>query len=445
MSSKDKEVLRKRLISQFEECRAQMINVFKGLTENETRIQVDELRGPLIWDLGHSAWFEELWILRNAFNEKKSWSHEDPCFDNELNHKRTRQTMRLPYAQELFDYAKNIRNRTLTRLEKTPFDDKNALLKNGFVFDLVLQHEHQHRELTFITLQQLLAFPHPSLSKGSFVSEINHQQKQEWNPGAMVEIPEGEFTLGALDTLFAYDNEKPAHQVTVSKFKMDQFKTSNKEFLEFINADGYNNQEFWTDKGWSWIKFNEVTCPDYWRNDPNTGWIRKGFGGKNNPLQLDHPVCNISWYEAMAYAKFRGKRLTTEAEWEWAAALENSDSTKRFYPWGEAPPTSTHANLDASRLGPCPVWDYADGDSSLGLRQMVGNVWEWTSSPFKPYQNFKAFPYPEYSEIFMRHQLKVLKGASWATSPTLVRNTFRNFYLPHHRHVIAGIRLVKDC
>ncbi len=443
------EEIKERLFNRLNSAHQQLLTLLQGLTENETRIQLDELRGPLVWDVGHSAWFEELWVLRNRFGEKESCPGSDLIFDNEKNHKRTRQVMKLPYGAELIGYREGIHQRTFYQLEKADFDSDNPLTKNGFVFDLVLNHELQHREIMVITLGSLLAFAHPAFPETNSLSSKEQGTPDKWFPGEMVEIPEGEFWMGASGSHFSYDNEKPAHLVFVPRFFMDRFKTSNQEYLEFIQAGGYRHRDYWTEEGWQWIQFNQVTSPDYWRYDPHEGWLRKSFGGKIMPLKLSEPVSHVSWHEAVAYARFRGKRLLTEEEWERAASLSNKGYETRIYPWGNTEPGLKEALLNLNGLsaseGPlAPVWAYQERDNLLGVRQLIGNVWEWTSSPFKPYPGFKAYPYAEYSKIFMGDEFKILKGGSWATSPWTTRNTFRNFYLPHHRNVIAGIRLARS-
>ena len=349
--------------------------------------------------------------------------------------------MPLLNGEKLLNYLEKIRSRSLKVLADCDFSEENPLLKNGFAFDLVLNHEFQHQELMIITMQQLLARPHPSLSPSPF--KVEKEAKNDWKPGTMVRIPEGEWIMGSKNSGFAYDNEKPAHTVSLPRFAIDRFKTSNVEYIEFIESGGYQNKKFWADEGWAWIQQNEITLPAYWRYDSNEGWLRKNFGGIIEPLRGDESVCNVTWYEASAYAKFRGKRLPTEAEWERAASFNEETGKAQMFPWGNEEPNSKHGNFYSERLGPSPVWEYPNGDTVTGLRQLIGNAWEWTSSVFQPYQGFKAFPYPEYSQIFLDSKFKVLKGGSWATSPLAVRNSFRNFYQPQHRHVISGIRCAK--
>jgi len=432
-----------RILNSLERCRSQSLQLVSGLTSHEMSIQVDELRGPLIWDLGHCAWFEELWILRKAFQEAASHDWSDTVYDNERNHKRSRQTMKLLRQEDLLHYMQDIRQRVLAQLEKADLSTDDPLFSNGFVFDLVLNHEMQHREVMIITLQQLLSFPLPAMEHSEPWS-IQEADRHTYSPGEMVEIPAGAFMMGATHESFAYDNERPAHQVHVASFALDRFLTSNEDYLEFIEAGGYERRELWSDEGWQWIKFNQIFCPDFWRFDPHKGWVHKNFGGDVRPLDPEAPVCNISFHEADAYARFRDKRLPTEAEWEKAAAWDPDSQQSRRFPWGSNEFRPELANLNTSRWSPAKVWEYAAGESHYGVRQMIGSVFEWTATPFAAYPEFKAFPYKEYSEIFMNPQVKVLRGASWATDPESVRNSYRNFYLAHQRNVIAGVRLAKS-
>lgn len=434
------ESLRKHLRAHFESSREWLNQLINSLKEEELTVQVDELRGPLIWDLGHIAWFEDLWIARNAFGLKPLRSEVDIYYDNERNHKRLRQTMPILQDGALYDYMRTIRQNTLLYLVNCDFDPGNKLLKNGFVFYLALHHELQHHEIMIITLQQLLTHSIAPMD-ASPIEQSDRKGYEDFQPGATVEIPAGSFVLGAAHEDFAYDNERPAHEIDVPAFHIDRFLTTNADYIEFIEAGGYEKKGYWSDAGWQWIKANQIVAPEYWRFDPNEGWVRKGFGGAIRPIVPDEPVINVSAYEADAYALFRGKRLPTEVEWEKAASTDPGGHETRLDPWGNPEPTGLHAPLACRHWGPCPVWRYPEGESAYGVRQLMGNAFEWTASPFTPYRSFKAFPYQEYSQIFMNPHFRVLRGASWATHPLSARKTFRNFYLPHHRNVIAGIRL----
>ncbi len=162
------------------------------------------------------------------------------------------------------------------------------------------------------------------------------------------------------------------------------------------------------------------------------------------PIPGDLPVVNVGFYEAEAYARWAGKRLPTEAEWEKAALWDPEAGQARPYPWGDAPPDRTRANLDQLAFAPSPIGAYPEGASAYGVEQLLGDVWEWTSSHFQPYPGFEAFPYEEYSKIFFGTDYRVLRGGSWATRPSVARGTFRNWDYPIRRQIFAGFRCVQD-
>ena len=162
------------------------------------------------------------------------------------------------------------------------------------------------------------------------------------------------------------------------------------------------------------------------------------------PLPDDEPVQHVGWYEADAYARWAGRRLPTEAEWEKAALYDPDTGGTRRWPWGDDEPTDRHANLGQRHLGPAPIGAYPDGVSAVGCHQMVGDTWEWTSSDFRAYPGFEWFPYAEYSDVFYGPDYLVLRGSSWATDPSVGRATFRNWDFPIRRQIFAGFRTARD-
>jgi len=211
-----------------------------------------------------------------------------------------------------------------------------------------------------------------------------------------------------------------------------------------VDDDGYRRKELWSEEGWDWRETEDATHPVYWQRDSNGDWLRRHFD-KWNPLEPHLPVIHVNWYEAEAYCRWAGRRLPTEAEWEVAAAAEPNStgqglsSRKRRFPWGDEPPAPERANLDWCAMGCVDVEALPAGDSAFGCRQMIGNVWEWTSTPFRPYPGFEIDPYKEYSEPWFETR-KVLRGGCWTTRSRLLRNTWRNFYTPERRDVWAGFR-----
>jgi iron(II)-dependent oxidoreductase len=273
----------------------------------------------------------------------------------------------------------------------------------------------------------------------------------------MIEVPACELVLGAgNDDRFVYDNELPARVVSVPAFKIDRAPVTNEEFARFVAEGGYARRELWDEEGWAWREREGWEHPLYWlcdgasrqtrsqsaSSDPSSWRVRAMFG--EEPLPPDHPVSGVSWYEAEAYARWAGKRLPTEVEWERAASWDDEKRSKRLYAWGDDEPTDELCNFDLRRWGTTPVGAFPAGASPVGCLDMTGNVWEWTSSKFAGYPGFRAFPYPEYSEVWFDEDHRVLRGGSWATDASVLRTTFRNFFRRHFRIAFAGLRCASD-
>jgi iron(II)-dependent oxidoreductase len=260
----------------------------------------------------------------------------------------------------------------------------------------------------------------------------------------MIHIPGGEFVMGTDDHARALDNERNAHVVDLPGFLIDATPVTNGAYLRFVEDGGYERPELWSQAGWEYIKEERIGAPKHWwyQPEPHSWWTERfGF---DEPLDPAAPVVHVSWYEADAYARWAGKRLPTEAEWEKAASWDPAGTgTKRLYPWGDEEPTPAHANLDQLAFRAAEVGAYPEGASAYGVLGMVGDVWEWTSSDLYAYPGFEAFPYREYSEIFFGPDHKVLRGGSWATRPGAMRNTFRNWDYPIRRQLFVGFRCAK--
>ena len=242
----------------------------------------------------------------------------------------------------------------------------------------------------------------------------------------MIEIPAGYFEQGnnAIDAL---DNERPVHQVYLDTYSIDRYPVTCGQYRVFMEAGGYHNPRWWSEDGWKWLQSQTVEQPLYWSNDPQ--WD-------------NHPVCGVSWYEAEAYANFVGKRLPTEAEWEKAASW-NPISGRRTYPWGDVMPSDRRCNHNNAVGQTTPVNAYPDGQSAYGCCDLLGNVWEWTASVFDGYEGFISYPYAGYSQVYFDGQHRVLKGGSWATRSWALRSSFRNWYHPDVRQILAGFRCVR--
>jgi iron(II)-dependent oxidoreductase len=259
---------------------------------------------------------------------------------------------------------------------------------------------------------------------------------------AEVLVPGGPFTMGTSAEPWALDNERPAHRRIVPPFHIDTTPVTNAAYQAFIEDGGYDDERWWTAEGWAHIRAHDIRAPLFWHCDAGQ-WLRRRFG-VTEVVPPDEPVLHVCWYEADAYARWAGRRLPTETEWEKAARHDPVTGRSTRYPWGDSDPTPENANLGQRHLRPAPVGSYPAGASPLGVRQLIGDVWEWTSSDFLPYPGFRAFPYPEYSEVFFGPEYKVLRGGSFAVDPVACRGTFRNWDYPIRRQIFSGFRTARD-
>lgn len=258
----------------------------------------------------------------------------------------------------------------------------------------------------------------------------------------MVRFPGGAVEHGTDDRSAAYDNERPRHRVHVAPFLIDVHPVTNGEYMAFVEDGGYVSREHWSDGGWAWNEEAEPTAPRYWAPTAR-GWCER-FMDRTSALDPMRPVCHICYWEAEAFARWTGKRLPTEIEWEAAASWDPETGRKRMYPWGEDAPTTGHANLDALLFETTSVGSYPRGVSPIGCWGMLGDVWEWTSTDFHGYPGYEPFPYAEYSEVFFGDEYRVLRGGAWATRFGAIRNTFRNWDYPIRRQIFSGVRCARD-
>jgi iron(II)-dependent oxidoreductase len=332
-------------------------------------------------------------------------------------------------------YVREVRERALALLEEIELDTDDPLVRDGFVYDLVLQHEHQHDETILQTIQ---------LTPGRYVDALPALPDSPSGLArseGMVAVPAGRYPIGS-DAHEPYDNERARHSVELAAFEIDRYPVTNGAFQEFIADRGYEREELWSKDGWEWRFIFGIQAPEYWTWE-RPCWLTSRYGHVT-PVDPRLPVSHVSYFEAEAFARWAGKRLPTEQEWEVAAAWDPAAGRSRRYPWGDEPATPELANVDQRLLGEAPVGAYPGGASALGCEQMLGDVWEWTSSDFLPYPGFLAFPYSEYSEPFFGAGFKVLRGGSWATRPRVARNTFRNWDSRLKRQIFAGFRCARD-
>jgi iron(II)-dependent oxidoreductase len=428
--------MHEQIAQRMTEARRRTLELVEPLTDADLHMQHDPLMSPIIWDLGHIAHFEELWLVRNL--EGPVEFGEMPGIFNPFEHpRRVRGALQLPSLGECRALMEEIRSRVMARMCDTSFDAANPLLRDGYVYDMVLQHEYQHNETILQTLQLKQGAPYRAPRAYAPPEPRGHVAA-----GTMVRFPGGRVRIGTDDRASAYDNERPAHDVDVRAFAIDVYPTTNGEYLEFMNAGGYTRRELWSDAGWAWLAEANVDAPKYWVRGAS-GWTTRVMDVEG-PVNPDLPVCHVCYHEAEAFARFAGKRLPTEREWELAAGWDTSTSSMRNFPWGDAAATPELANVDQLSFGPAPLGAYPDNWSPLGCYGMIGDVWEWTSSDFEKYPGYETFPYPEYSEVFFGPEYKVLRGGSWATRPGVIRNSFRNWDYPIRRQIFSGFRCARD-
>lgn len=414
------------------DARERTIELVADLTDAQIRGPRLAIVNPLLWEIGHVAWFQEKWVLRTTCGEKPIREDADALYDSIAIPHDVRWDLPLPTRTATLSYMRAVRDRIVDRLERGEPDGDVMYLALYTVF-----HEDMHTE-AFTYTRQTLAYPAPRM-RGVEASA------QEAGPAAGdVEVPGGMFVLGATpDDPFVFDNEKWAHAVQITPFAIARAPVTQAEFAVFVDDGGYRRRDFWDAQGSQWREGAGADHPVYWRKDGGV-WLRRDFN-EWVPLEPHRPVLHVNWYEAEAYCRWAGRRLPSEAEWEVAASTGPDPSGhglaawKRRFPWGDSAPTPARANLDWAAMGCVDAGAYPDGDSAFGCRQMIGNVWEWTSTPFLPYPGFEADPYEEYSLPWFGTR-KVLRGGCWATRARLLRNTWRNFYTPDRRDVWAGFR-----
>jgi gamma-glutamyl hercynylcysteine S-oxide synthase len=420
-----------------DEARARTFLLVTPLSDEELHAQHDPLMSPIIWDIGHIAHFEELWLTRNLDGPIEFV--EMPGLYNPFEHPRsTRGTLPLPGLDRCRAVMAQIRAKVLARIDTTDPDGTNPLLREGYVYRMVLQHEYQHDETILQTLQLKLGAPYSPAARFTLPPGLAARPV----PGRMVRFPGGMVEIGTDDRSEAYDNERPGHRVEVRPFLIDEHPVTNGDFLEFIAAGGYERPEFWSEGGLRWLAESGARSPKYWVSGGGT-WMTRSMD-RSGPVDPSHPVSHVCWYEAQAFARRAGKRLPTEIEWEAAASWDPATGRKRRFPWGDEPASPELCNVDQLGFGTAPVGAYPRNVSPIGCHGMIGDVWEWTASDFRPWPGFEPFPYPEYSEVFFGDEYKVLRGGSWATRPGAVRNTFRNWDYPIRRQIFSGFRCARD-
>jgi iron(II)-dependent oxidoreductase len=355
------------------EARERTLELIEPLGDEQLNRVYSPILSPLAWDLGHIANFEELWLVQ-TIGDREPLHGDLGRFYNAIEHPRkSRGELPILRDAELRAYMAEVRERALEVLETVDIspDAEDPLLREGFVYEMLIAHEHQHNETMLQLLQLLDGYPLPR----------RYEERIAAPPPpdlGTVRVEGGEYEVGAPARGFAYDNERPRHTVELAPFEIDRSPVAGAAYAQFIAETG-------------------AEPPAYWERDGEGGWLDTARG-RREPVDPSAPVTHVSWHQADGFARWAGRRLPTEQEWE-----------------------AARPQLDG-----------------------VGHGWEWTASDFLAYPGFEAFPYREYSEVFFGDEYKVLRGGSWATEPRLMRPSFRNWDLPQRSQIFAGLRCAGD-
>ncbi len=471
MSTSQTQLNVSELLDSLREARGRTLALVADLSDEQLMGPRLTIVNPLRWEIAHVAWFQEFWLLRHLGGEPPILPQGDKLYDSARVAHDTRWEIPLLSREETLSYMREVLTRIADRCRRPEFLARKDSDRYGaeYFLHLALFHEQMHDE-AFTNTRQTLAYPPPRFEEVaqtvSLRTPVAKVPAEDHNPQTNslryglrygdARVPGGKFLLGsAPGAPFVFDNEQWAHEVEVAPFAISKTAVTNIEFLEFVRDGGYEQRDFWSEAGWEWREAENAEHPVYWRCR-GSRWLRRNFN-EWVELEPNRPIIHVNWFEADAFCRWAKRRLPTEAEWEMAAGAEPAGDAgrmpanrrqdvgapraprKRKYPWGDEPATPERANLDWSAMGCIDVDALPAGDSPLGCRQMIGNVWEWTATDFGPYPGFRPGPYKEYSEPWFGNH-KVLRGGGWATRSRLVTNTYRNFYMPDRRDVWAGFR-----
>jgi ergothioneine biosynthesis protein EgtB len=418
--------------------RARTTNIVAPLEVEDYVVQTAPFMSPPRWHLGHTTWFFEM-VLKEYVDGYRVESEDYLYYFNSYYErfgaridKGRRGTKSRPTVRETVDYRRRIDEKMQALFDGLGDDARLAEILR--LVRLGLEHEMQHQELMVYDIKHLLADLYQPAARAD--------APEGRAVTGMAEIEGGLFELGYAGEGFAYDNEKPRHLVYLQDYQIGRGPVTNGEYLEFIQAGGYRDYNWWHSEGWATLHQEGWEAPLYWERADGQ-WMIRDFSGLNPAESKSaEPVCHVSFFEASAYAKWAGTRLPTEAEWEKAACFDPASKVRREFPWGDTAPASDTANLFENALwGVAPLGALAEGQSAYGCHQMIGDVWEWTTSDYSPYPGFKS-DFDEYNDKWFVGQ-KVLRGGCFATARSHIRATYRNFFGPHERWMVAGLRLAR--
>jgi len=423
----------KSLLEIFNTTRERTLELVQTLEKDDFGIQTALYTSPPKWHLGHVSWLYEV-VMSKTNTNYQFYSKEFSEYLNSYyqqfgipHDKGERGIASRPTVDQILEYFEII----TTRVRE--FINSGVDEKSKYLLTMAFHHECQHQELLTYDLQHLLADVYKPVKKIPRPQASLVEQKS-------ILIKGGVYSMGYNGTDYSYDIELPEHKVYLNDYKIDTYPITNGEYLKFIEDGGYENFTFWLSDGWEKVKENDWKAPMYWIKEDQ--WYVQDFLGKRE-INPNEPVCHVSFYEAAAYCKWAGKRLPTEAEWEKACCWDEQKQTKTIFPWGDEQPKEDQANLLESHLwAQTAIGSYPKGSSPSGCQQMIGDVWEWTSSEFTGYPGFKT-GFDEYNDKWFTNQ-KVLRGGSFGTPKMSIRGSYRNFFRLDERWLFSGFRCAED-
>ncbi len=437
----------------FRSVRSRTMQLVAPLEIEDYVIQTAEFMSPPRWHIGHTSWFFET-LLQQYKPGYQVYSPEFLFYFNSYYEgfgarieRPKRGTKSRPTVRETVAYRNHVDEVMSEFLETLDSHPESNTVRS--LIRLGLEHEMQHQELLVYDIKHLLC--------DQFEAQTQTAPLAASKVEGMAEIEGGLFWLGYRTEVqspkskvqslsnygFAFDNEKPAHQVFLQDYALDRALVSNGDYLEFIRDQGYEDFRWWFSEGWEVVNREKWRAPLYWELHDGEWLIREITGLHSVAAKANEPVSHVSFYEASAFAKWSGKRLPTEGEWEKAATFAANTSEVRAFPWGDEPIDMSKGNLFENGLwSPAPIGSFPAGQNAFGCHQMIGDVWEWTTSDYVPYPGFKS-EFDEYNDKWFVNQ-KVLRGGSYATPQAHIRSTYRNFFHAHERWMVSGFRCAKD-
>jgi ergothioneine biosynthesis protein EgtB len=457
----------------YQQVRSATMQIVAPLELEDYVIQTAEYMSPPRWHIGHTSWFFETLLQQY----KTGYTVYSPQFLFYFNsyyegfgariERPKRGTKSRPTVAETVAYRKHIDELMLEFLGEQETHPEAATIRS--LVRLGLEHEMQHQELLVYDIKHLLCDQYDAVRKSPPTQQVKVEGMAEFEGGLFwlghneVQGPKSK-VQGRDDEQFAFDNEKPAHQVFLQDFALDRALVTNVDYLEFMRAGGYNDYRWWFSEGWETVAKEQWKAPLYWEVHDRQWLIRDFTGLHSVEEKANEPVSHVSFFEASAYAKWAGKRLPTEAEWEKAARMSDAETRKdgdgetrrkgdaelgingiplQTFPWGNEPVTSSRANLlESGYWNVAPIGSFPEGTNQARCHQLIGDVWEWTTSDYVPYPGFKS-AFDEYNDKWFVNQ-KVLRGGSFATPQVHIRSTYRNFFHAHERWMVSGFRCAKD-